>query len=202
MTGAAGGNIAHALFITITSNILAVFTIPVSLGLMLSFAGDFSEVVIDSYAIMIKIAFFVVLPLIVGLVVNCFLKNFIKRFSFYLQIANQCLILCMVWMGLSQSRQVIVNNTEMIAIIFFLVFVFHGIMLLLAFLFTKQLGIVPGKRESVIFMGGQKTLPLSVIIQVSIFPQYALALVVCVMHHIVHLMMDGYLAGRLSRKEP
>ncbi len=187
--------------ITIISNILAVFTIPVSLGLMLSFAGDFSSVVIDSYAIMTKNVFFVVLPLIMGFVINYFLKYILNRFSFYLQIANQCLILCMVWMGLSQSRQVIVNNTDMIGIIFFLVFVFHAIMLVLAFLFTKQAGILPGKRESVIFMGGQKTLPLSIIIQVSVFPQYALALVVCVTHHIVHLMMDGYLAGRLSRKE-
>jgi len=51
--------------------------------------------------------------------------------------------------------------------------------------------------ESVIFMGGQKTLVLSVILQVSLFPQYGLALVVCVMHHIVHLVMDGYLVGRL-----
>jgi len=200
MAGAAGGNIAHALFITITSNILAVFTIPISLGLMLSFAGDFSAVVIDSYAMMTKIALFVVLPLMMGLGINYFLKNILKRFNFYLPIANQCLILCMVWMGLSQSRHVIVNNTDTILIIFLLVFIFHGIMLLLAFLFTKQAGILPGKRESVIFMGGQKTLPLSVIIQVSIFPQYALALVVCVTHHIVHLLMDGYLAGRLSRK--
>jgi hypothetical protein len=46
-------------------------------------------------------------------------------------------------------------------------------------------------------MDGQKTLPLSVILQVSLFPQYGLALVVCVVHHFVHLLMDGYLVGKL-----
>ncbi|MBW2597910.1 MAG: bile acid:sodium symporter [Deltaproteobacteria bacterium] len=50
-------------------------------------------------------------------------------------------------------------------------------------------------------MGSQKTLPLSVILQVSLFPQYGLALVVCVLHHLVHLLMDGYLVGRLRKIE-
>jgi sodium/bile acid cotransporter 7 len=47
-------------------------------------------------------------------------------------------------------------------------------------------------------MGGQKTLPLSIILQVSLFSQYGIALVVCVLHHIVHLAMDGYLVERLK----
>jgi sodium/bile acid cotransporter 7 len=65
-------------------------------------------------------------------------------------------------------------------------------------LFTVLLKLGKGRRESVIFMGGQKTLPLSVILQMSLFPQYGIALVVCVMHHMVHLLMDGYLVGKLK----
>lgn len=49
-------------------------------------------------------------------------------------------------------------------------------------------------------MGGQKTLPLSVILQMSLFPDYSIALLVCVVHHIVHLMMDGYLVERLKTR--
>jgi hypothetical protein len=49
-------------------------------------------------------------------------------------------------------------------------------------------------------MGGQKTLPLSVILQVSLFPGFGLALVVCVTHHIVHLIMDAYLISYLKAK--
>jgi sodium/bile acid cotransporter 7 len=56
----------------------------------------------------------------------------------------------------------------------------------------------PGRRESILFMGGQKTLTLSIILQVSLFPQYGLALAVCVLHHIIHLMMDGYLVEKLK----
>ena len=63
---------------------------------------------------------------------------------------------------------------------------------------TKVFKIAKGKRESVIFMGGQKTLALSVILQVSLFPEFGLALVFCVVHHIVHLIMDAYLINHLK----
>jgi len=42
---------------------------------------------------------------------------------------------------------------------------------------------------------------LSIILQVSLFPQYGLALVVCVLHHMIHLLMEGYLVGRLKGSE-
>jgi sodium/bile acid cotransporter 7 len=47
-------------------------------------------------------------------------------------------------------------------------------------------------------MGGQKTLPLSVILQVTLFPEYGLALAVCVVHHILHLITDAYLVEKLK----
>jgi len=36
-------------------------------------------------------------------------------------------------------------------------------------------------------------------LQMSLFPHHVAALVVCVVHHIVHLVMDAYLVARLKR---
>jgi hypothetical protein len=33
-------------------------------------------------------------------------------------------------------------------------------------------------------------------LQVTLFPQYGVALAFCVLHHFIHLMMDSYLVGR------
>ena len=110
---------------------------------------------------------------------------------------NQCLVLWIVWMAISQARYAMINSGDKIGIVFLLVFSFHGILLAAAGLFTKFFNLGKGRRESVIFMGSQKTLPLSIILQVSIFPQYGLALVFCVLHHLVHLLMDGYLVEKL-----
>jgi len=199
MTGAAGGNMAHALVITILANGLAVFTIPVALSLLLNLVGGTAVVAIDKLAIVIKLGFYVLLPLCTGLTIKFFTKSFMGRFALKLQVLNQWLVLGIVWMAMSQARDAIINSGGSVGIVFLLVFGFHGILLSCAGLFSKLLKLGRGRRESVIFMGSQKTLPLSVILQVSLFPQYGLALVVCVLHHMVHLLMDGYLVGRLRK---
>jgi len=95
------------------------------------------------------------------------------------------------------GKNAIVSGGASVGIILLLVFSFHAILLATAAILIGCLKLGKGRRESVIFMGGQKTLPLSIILQVSLFPQFGLALVVCVLHHMVHLLMDGYLVGRL-----
>ncbi len=198
MTGAAGGNMAQALAITILANGLAVFTIPVALSLLLELLGGSAVVAIDKPAIMIKLGIYVFLPLCVGLTLKFLAKSSVNRFAYRLQLLNQLLILAIVWMAMSQARDAIVSGGESVGIVILLVFSFHGILLSAAGVFTKLLKLGKGRRESVIFMGGQKTLPLAIILQVSLFPQYGLALVVCVLHHMIHLLMDGYLVGRLK----
>jgi sodium/bile acid cotransporter 7 len=199
MTGAAGGNMAHALVITILANGLAVFTIPVALSLLLNLVGGNAVVSIDKAAIVMKLGCYVLLPLFTGLMIKFYTKSLINRFVMKLQVLNQCLVLGIVWMAMSSARGAIIDTRGSVGIIFLLVFGFHGILLSSSGLFSKILKLGRGRKESVIFMGSQKTLPLSVILQVSLFPQYGMALVVCVLHHLVHLLMDGYLVGRLRK---
>ncbi|MBU0995052.1 MAG: bile acid:sodium symporter [Proteobacteria bacterium] len=199
MTGAAGGNIAHALLITLTANILSVFTIPVILAFLLSLYKDAVSVNIDKLAIMIKIGLLVVLPLIAGLGVKKWVNKLIETAGNFIQQLNQLFVIAIVWMSLSQTKPVILGNMDMVPRVFLAVLVFHVMLLLSAFLLTRLFKIPSGRRESVIFMGSQKTLPLSVIIQVTLFPQYGMALIVCVLHHIVHLFIDSYLVGKLKR---
>lgn len=198
MTGAAGGNIAHALLITLTANILSVFTIPVVLAFLLSLYKDSVSVSIDKLAIMIKISFLVVLPLVIGLVIKPWVNGVIDKIGGFIQQLNQVFVLAIVWMSLSQTKPVILGNMALVPRVFLAVLVFHVILLLSAFLLTRVLKIPKGRRESVIFMGSQKTLPLSVIIQVTLFPQYGMALIVCVLHHIVHLFIGSYLVGKFK----
>jgi len=198
MTGAAGGNMAHALVITILSNAMAVFSIPLVLSFLVNLVGGNTDVSFDKTAMMLKITGLVILPLCIGLAAKYCTKIFSEKHDAKLQLLNQCLIFSVVWMALSPARAAIMNSGEMIGWVLGLVFVFHGVLLASAGLLSWGFQLGPGQRESVIFMGVQKTLPLSVILQVSLFPQYGLALVVCVLHHIVHLLMDGYLVGKLQ----
>jgi sodium/bile acid cotransporter 7 len=197
MTAAAGGNAAHALVITIVANSLSVFTSPYVLSVLLMTIGESAAVTIDKTAIMLKIVVLVILPLALGIAVRYFFAWLYDRFRSRIAIINQCLILLIVWIAASQTRAMLVSSGFTVALIVALVFVYHGLLLLCGGSLIRMAGRRKGERESVLFMGGQKTLPLSIILQMSLFPQYGIALLVCVLHHIVHLMMDGYLVGRL-----
>jgi sodium/bile acid cotransporter 7 len=200
MTGAAGGNMAHALLITILASFIAIVTIPLALAALLALSGQdaAAAVQIDQGAIMVKLLVVVLLPLILGLMVKLADIKIIARHAKRFNIVNQCMILAIVWMALSPVRDKILDNALMIGQVGIWAVLFHGGLWLAGGLMVHGFHISPGRRESIIFMGGQKTLPLSIIIQMSLFPQYELALVACVMHHIIHLLMDGYLVGRLA----
>ena len=148
---------------------------------------------------MLKLAMLVLLPLFCGLILRFYAQSTVKRFSAKLQMINQFLVLAIVWMAFSQAREIIMESGKSVGVIFFLVFCFHGILLTIAWFLTRLFKVGRGRRESIIFMGCRKTLPLSIILQVSLFPQYGLALVVCVLHHMVHLLMDGYLIEKLKQ---
>ncbi len=197
MTGAAGGRIAHALVITVIANVLAVFTIPVTLSLLLFTTGNDTAIIIDKAAVMIRIGLFVVLPLVIGLSVRVGLRRWLIKISSSIQILNQLLVLCIVWMGIAQSKPVLLKAQGELAVIVLVVSGFHLVLLYAAWQSLKALRVPVGKRESVLFMGIQKTLPLSVILQVTLFPEYGLALLVCVAHHFISLMIDGFLVGRI-----
>lgn len=197
MTAAAGGNMAHALMVTILANSAAVLTIPITLSLLLAGPEAASRIEIDKSDIMLKIGLFVLVPLLAGLWTRLKSGPMAAATQKTIQGINQVLILTVVWMAICHSRNTLVNNLGALAPIGGMVFGFHLLVILIALSVVRLTGLPSGRRESVILMGGQKTLPLSVIIQVSLFPDYGLALVVCVAHHIVHLIMDGYLVQRL-----
>ncbi|MFO7963477.1 MAG: bile acid:sodium symporter [Desulfobacterales bacterium] len=195
MTGASGGNIAHALLITISANSLSIVTIPLVLSGLLDTLGNPAEVAFEKLPIMIKIGLFVLVPLGVGIIFRRFIDSFFSRISPRLNKLNQIFVLGIVWMSLSESREAIIENHHMVGETLVVVIIFHLLALISAFLMVGGLKIGPGRRESIVFMGVQKTLPLSVILQVALFPGYGMVLVVCVLHHVTHLMIDGFLIG-------
>ncbi len=198
MTGTAGGNMAHALFLTITSNFIGIFSIPFILSWLLLFLDQSKNLAIDQGAMIIKLTVLVLVPLIIGIYTKSFVFKIIHPDKSRLQIVNQCMVIGMVFISFAGAKQVLIGKGMAILYIIVLVIVFHLILLGSSFLLIKIFSIKKGSYESVIFMGSQKTLPLSIMIQVNYFSEFGIALLVCVMHHIVHLMIDGYLSAKMG----
>jgi sodium/bile acid cotransporter 7 len=204
MTGAAGGNIAHALMITVTASSLAVFTVPFTLSLMLGGKGAPLNIDIDKGALMLKIFIVVIVPLFVGLSIKHFTgtraHNFFNRKSRMINTINLCLVGVIVWMGVAATRTTILENSASLWTVLIVVTLFHLLMIAVTFAAVGFFSLGRGRGESVIFMSIQKTLALSIAVQITVFPEFGLALVVCVMHHMVHLIIDSYIAGRMASK--
>jgi sodium/bile acid cotransporter 7 len=198
MTLAAGGNMAHALWITLLANGLSAFTVPLSLGLLLGVGGGGGPIPIEKGKMMVQIALLVLVPLFIGLMAKPKSPVLTSSLEKGVPVFNQFLIITIVWMALSEARDTVLSGREQILIILVLAFFFHAILLASGFLSTRLFHIPRGRMESILFMGSEKTLPLAVLLQVKLFPQYGLALVFCVFHHFIHLLMDGYLVGRLA----
>jgi sodium/bile acid cotransporter 7 len=198
MTGTAGGNMAHALFVTIISNFVGILSIPVILSWLLSVLDFETKLDINQVAIIIKLSFLVLLPLFIGICAKIYVPyaRYIPKLK--LQIANQCMIIGIVFISVAGAKQVLMGKGIAFFYIVALVSVFHLILLGFSFILVRFFQIEKGRYESIIFMGSQKTLPLSVMIQVTYFSEFGIALLVCVVHHIVHLMIDGYLSTKMS----
>ncbi|MBN1105707.1 MAG: bile acid:sodium symporter [Deltaproteobacteria bacterium] len=200
MTGAAGGNIAHALLITILANGLSVFTVPLSLAFLLGLGEGIGAVPIDRAGMTLQIGLLVLMPLFLGMALRPGREASQALLGRAVPIVNQCLVLAILWMAFSEAKSTVLGGGLDMVSVLTLSFLYHALLLLVAFGSARVFSLGAGRRESVIFMGGQKTLPLSVLIQVTLFPSYGLALAFCVVHHLIHLMMDGYLVGLLRRK--
>ena len=198
MTGTAGGNMAHALFVTIVSNLISIFSIPLILGLLLNFLNQDKDLTIDKVSIIIKLMLLVLMPLALGMIIKSkfFNKGQLKKYK--LGLINQWMIIGIVFISLGSAKQILMGKGIELLYIFVLSFFFHLILLGVSFLLVSVFNVGKGRRESIIFMGSQKTLALALMLQVTYFPEFGMALLVCVIHHIVHLMMDGYLSTKMS----
>ncbi len=199
MTGAAGGNMAHALFVTIISNFIGIFSIPFILSWLLLFLNQTNGLTIDQSAIIIKLIILVLVPLIIGIYAKPFVYQISHASKKKMHMVNQCMVIGMVFISLAGAKQVLMCKVSSFFYIVVLVTAFHLILLGSSSVLIKIFSIQKGSSESVIFMGSQKTLPLSIMLQVSYFSEYGMALLVCVIHHIVHLLIDGYLSVRMGK---
>ncbi len=199
MTGVAGGNMAHALVVTIGANMLAVFSIPVVLSWGLTLTGNPAGIMIEKLALIRKIALLVLLPLTAGLLLKQSRKvqQAADRRRNVFQGATLFCVLMIVFMAAAKARPTVVANIHLAGAVVLLVAVFHLVLLGGARGLCRMFAVGPGKRESVLFMGAQKTLPLSVLLQTTIFPEFGAALLVCVLHHLIHLLIDGYVAEKM-----
>ena len=153
---------------------------------------------VNNLAILGKIFYLAILPLCAGMMGRSIFPSLIHRWEKEIIILCQFFVLFVVWVAISQTGEIISNGGSKVFVLLFTAAAYHASLLIGCWGMVLLSGRKKGKRESIIFIGGQKTLPLSIILQMSIFPDSGMVLLVCVLHHIIHLIMDAYLVEKLN----
>jgi solute carrier family 10 (sodium/bile acid cotransporter), member 7 len=196
MTGIAGGRIAHALVITILANALSVLTIPWQLSLFL----DTQTIQLPYSKLSFSLFVLVLTPLLFGILLKKVGARFISLIPFKLNIISRFIVLVMMFVGVYEGRNSILGKGIEVLFALGLVIILHLLLAGTLWGSTRLLQWKEGRRESVFFMGIQKTLPLCLWLQSTLFAGYGLVLTVCVFYHISQLVIDSYFATRLGAR--
>jgi sodium/bile acid cotransporter 7 len=208
------GNGALALMLTVTTNILGVFTVPFILNAVLTSApggndsgeAENSNAMVDAAAaLLLKLVISIIIPMAVGKLVRenvASAPRFTAKYKVELGLLNNASLVAIVWMSVSKSRgQLVGASAASIVIIVCAGVLFHLLLLCLNWTMTTPVLKLPEfERRAVLLMTSQKTLPVAVTVISYLDEQkwgaHGLIAIPCIVGHVTQLFIDAFIASR------
>lgn len=205
LTTAVGGNTAMSLLLTVTSNVLSIFTMPFVLALMLATSGT---VTFEPVTLVINLMRTVLVPLILGacLRANKQLRNFVDtRKRLVRNLATMCLVTVpYTQIGMSKASGALDAITLgsgltiwAITIVILILFRVFNIAAVDLFRFGSRQERPETIKRAVILAASQKTLPVAITVLTQlapiIGPAVGLASIPCVLAHFTQVVIDSLL---------
>ena len=194
MTGIAKGNIALSLMICVVANFLAIFTVPISLSLVLNLDKEIDLQVADMIFKLVRIVF---IPTVIGQVLRIWLKAHLQRWTKTFSIFSQCIVLLIILNAAARSRlEMSALGFRVIYILLFTV-ALHALILLLNFTIAKAIRLNQPSVAAFTIHVSQKTLTISSVVWVGYFAaDYPFALIPVVAYHLTQMIADTFVAHR------
>ena len=195
ITEVAEGNTVLAMILTISLNIIGLITVPIVIKLVFS---GISNVNVNSEKLFINLLFIVLIPFIAGRLFKFIIPKI--RGIEYIKLLSPVCIVAAVWICLSTSADLIfqVRYVQIAALIMTAVII-HTVFLTVNYLLIKIVRISVDDAEAFLFVVSQKTMPLAMLILVSIASDISRAVIACVIYHFMQIMFDSILATLISK---
>ena len=194
-----GGNAALALLLTVLTNLVAVFSVPFVLGLVL----DAVDVAVSPAPMLAKLVCLILAPLVAGKVgreKSARFAAFGARRKAEVNRANSVALMAIVWFKVSQSAGHIRSiAAAQAAYVVLLGCALHCVLLALNSAALAALALPKAEHRAVLIMASQKTLPMAVTV-ISLLPasvgEQGLILIPCIIGHLSQLFIDAALVAR------
>eukprot|EP00479_Gromia_sphaerica_P006916 TRINITY_DN2117_c0_g1_i1.p1 TRINITY_DN2117_c0_g1~~TRINITY_DN2117_c0_g1_i1.p1 ORF type:complete len:333 (-),score=52.58 TRINITY_DN2117_c0_g1_i1:75-1073(-) len=205
LTKEAYGKIALALTFTVITNIIAVFTVPVSLPLVFNVSSvNTTGVKLETTDMLMQLSLTILLPLIVGKCLQEFslkVRNFVKSNPKIFKFTSCCLLFLIPWTKISTSvddlKAVSVGNLFLAMAIGLAV---HIVFLTFNYCCASLLKIPLAEKKAMVIMCSEKTLPVAFTV-VGILPtdgelSIGLISIPIITSHFFQLVTDAAVAQR------
>jgi predicted Na+-dependent transporter len=198
MASKAGGERDTAILLTVVLSCIGLFAIPFNLGWALRTAA-----VIDRFALLNKILFFMLLPACGGQVLRHYVPTAVTRYSGFFKHTPVLLLGLIVYLSISsQSGRMTGVSPGAIAVLVLLSGTVH-LTVLVAGYFTSRyvLRIDRFKSRSVAVVCSQKSIAMAIPIWSAAFAaQYPLSIIPAVIFHFLQLLLDAGIANHWAKK--
>ena len=198
-TALAGGNVPFSLMINMTTNFLAILTIPFSLKLLLATDRCIDLPVLE---LMGKIGLLVLLPVVLGQGLRVLVKDRIAKFGKAFSVFCQIIVLMIIFNGVASSTAEMTSLGLRILYIAAAMVLLHVVILILNYWICKLLRFDDPSTYAFTLHASQKTMGLSYIVWVGFFASYPLAMIPVICYHLTQSIGDTYLAHYFKQKRP
>lgn len=194
MTFIGRGNVPLSLFICVLGNFLAIFTIPISLNILLRFESTIELPVLKMLSgLFLK----VLLPTILGQLARPLIKHKIAPYKKAFSIFQQCVVLLIIFNAVASSTERILQaGAVVILVLVFMVFL-HSLILAMNYGISRFIRLDRPSTTAFTIHTSQKTLTVSYLVWAGYFAaQYPMALIPGIGYHLTQMIMDTIIADR------
>lgn len=194
-TRMAGGSTGLCIVMTVLSNGLNFLIGPLVLKVTLG-----QNMTIPLKDVMIELALYVLLPILLGQLVAVIVKDRRRRWERALGVASRLLLVVVILQAASKASDKAAGfAVTSLFILVAICLVSHAVAAALMELGGRVLGLTQGDRVAAVFVGGQKTLPVSLKL-LDLFPGNGLGVISLVTYHALQLIFDTFLIDVFRRR--
>lgn len=205
LTVQAKGSFALALVITVSTNLLAVFTVPFYLSAVLQLAA----VAIDPVQLLAKLLMLILLPLLAGKgtrELSAAARRLAAARKQQLSLCSNAALVLVPWMKLTQSAGALRSaSAPSLLLVLLLALAIHLLFLGFNLAGSRALKLPDEQLRAVVIMGSQKTLPMAMAILAALPPSVGSAGLVAIppiVCHLTQIFVDAWLAARWALRDP
>lgn len=197
------GSFALALVITVSTNLLGVFTVPFFLSAVLRLATANGALRIDAVPLLLKLLVLILVPLVAGKTtreLSARARAFAAAHKQPLSLGSNGCIVLIAFLKLSESaKSLAAAGALALFLVLLLALAIHALYLGFNLLGCRLLRLPDAQLRSVVIMASQKTLPMAMAVLAALPPELGepgLIAIPCIVSHLSQIFVDAFIATR------